>query len=470
MNAQYCIFCKSPLDKSDEHIIPQSVNGTLHSTNLICHNCNSNFFGRHIDPVIKKLLNPLLIALGWENANSLQGEDIDGIQYVVNKGFKSKPVRPIKKEKNFGGQKLISITGDPKNTLKMFQKEAQKLNEQGKTVASYSISEIKDNSPFIRVKWEIEISPELILLMNKIAVEFYALNNLDYSFIEELCKRIRKYDKSLANIIFCNQRNEIRDFESNEVSHIILIQNDSETGHLYAYIEIFNLICCTLILSDNYKGKDVQIQYHQDALTGERFTNPIKLKISITEILSYNFVADNFQYLNNSLASRLRSRDLNEVFKEELNLLMNDLKEKEQKGEIKKEDLEKTYIEQSAELIAHLTVYHYPYQIEDQNDEDNDDYNYIHSNFRKEIVDEFCKEYNQLFGKKINTKEGVFTIVDFYHQPLIVKKDKELITLFFILVNELTGDKKYIKVKTIIDSFIEAIKQLQAGTTEGEKI
>lgn len=461
MDAPFCIFCKSPLDNSDEHIIPQSVNGTLHSTNLICHDCNSNFFGRKVDPVIKKLLNPLLVVLGWENASSLQGKDIDGGQYVISKGVKARPVRPVKEEKDFGKGKLISIKGDPKNTLKMFQKEAQKFKEQGKVLAGYSISEVKDSSPFIRAKWEIEISPELILLMNKIAVEFYAFNNLDYSVIEELCQRVRGYDKTLSNAIFCNQKNEIRDFDGDEVSHLILIENDAATGHLYAYIEIFNLICCTLILSENYKGEDILIQYHQDALTGERFTDKVKLKMSITDILSYSFTADNFQYLNNSLASRLRSRDFNKVFKEQLGLLMDDLKEKEKKGEIKKEDFEKTYIEQSAELIAHLTVYHYPYILEDQNDEDNDDYNYIHSNFRKEIVDEFCKEHNQLLGKKIKTKEGIFTIADFYQQSHIVKKDKELITLFFILVNDQTGDKKYIKVKTIIDIFIEAIKQLQ---------
>lgn len=43
----------------------------------------------------------------------------------------------------------------------MFQKEAQKLKEQGKILIGYNISEVKDSSPFIRAKWEIEISPDL---------------------------------------------------------------------------------------------------------------------------------------------------------------------------------------------------------------------------------------------------------------------------------------------------------------------
>ena len=78
MKREYCIFCKSLLDNSDEHIIPQSLNGTLHSRELICHQCNSNFFGLKIDPIIKNLLNPLLIILGWENARPIRAEDQDG--------------------------------------------------------------------------------------------------------------------------------------------------------------------------------------------------------------------------------------------------------------------------------------------------------------------------------------------------------------------------------------------------------
>lgn len=187
--------------------------------------------------------------------------------------------------------------------------------------------------------------------------------------------------------------------------------------------------------------------------------------MSLNEILHYKFETNNFQYLNNLLSSRLRSRDFKNEFNEQLGLLLEELKEKEKKGEINKEDFESIYIEQSTELIAYLSIYDYPYIMEDQNDEDNDDYNYIHSNFRKEIVEQFCNEYNHLLSKKIKTKEGIFTIEDFYQQTITVKKDKELISLYFVLVNDSTGDKKYIKVKTIIDIFINAIKQLQESTT-----
>ena len=56
-----CLFCKNPLDGSDEHIIPDSLNGRIHSKKIICYNCNSNVFGKKIDPVGKEFFDYLLL-------------------------------------------------------------------------------------------------------------------------------------------------------------------------------------------------------------------------------------------------------------------------------------------------------------------------------------------------------------------------------------------------------------------------
>ncbi|RYZ18782.1 MAG: hypothetical protein EOO10_25255 [Chitinophagaceae bacterium] len=48
-----CIFCSNPLDGSDEHIIPDSLNGRLHSKGIICSDCNQHF-GEKLDPVLKE--------------------------------------------------------------------------------------------------------------------------------------------------------------------------------------------------------------------------------------------------------------------------------------------------------------------------------------------------------------------------------------------------------------------------------
>ncbi|WP_367182322.1 HNH endonuclease [uncultured Aquimarina sp.] len=54
-----CFFCTNDLDNSDEHIILNSLNGKLHSKEIICSECN-NFFGAKLDSVAKDFFNPIL--------------------------------------------------------------------------------------------------------------------------------------------------------------------------------------------------------------------------------------------------------------------------------------------------------------------------------------------------------------------------------------------------------------------------
>jgi hypothetical protein len=460
MEREFCIFCEAPLDNSDEHIIPQSINGTLHSRDLICHECNSKFFGQKIDPVIKQLLNPLLLMLGWENANSIKAEDIRGNEYIIGKGIEIKPIRPEKDIKVQGSQTRIRITGDVKNTLRMFEKESNKLKDTGKVLVKANIKEVKDSSPFIRAKWEIKSSIELVLLLNKIALEFYSFHKFNYKIVESLCKRVRAYDKTLNNVKFCNFQNEVRDVPGDEISHLIYLQSNPESKILYCYIELFNLICCAVVLDENYQGETISVFYHQDALTGERFQSPISLKMPISTILTYKPEDDGFQHLNNFLTSRIRSRDFTKIFQDELNNIMTELKSRLEKGELTEGEFDQVYIDEAAKMFAELTVYHFPYIIEDQDDEENDDYNYVQSNFRKEIVDDFIQEHKELVGKKLKTKDGIWTIDSFHKQSTIVKINKELITLYCKLVEEQSGEVKYIKVKTIINLIVQAIEAM----------
>ncbi|RZK08542.1 MAG: hypothetical protein EOO46_14185 [Flavobacterium sp.] len=460
MKRELCIFCETSLDNSDEHIIPQSINGTLHSKEIICHQCNSTFFGQKVDPVIKKLLNPVLLMIGWENASALKAEDIEGKEFTVGKGIQVRPIRPEKTITNKGGQTRISVTGDVKNTLRMFEKEAKKLKDVGKVMVHAQLKEVKNSSPFIRAKWKIEASIELLLLMNKIAVEFYSFNDLEYSVIHNLCKRIRNFDSTLNNVKFCNFQSEVREVVGNEVSHLIILKSDLENKKLLCYIELFNLLCCAVVIDDKYEGEDILFFYHQDALTGERFQDLPEFKMPWIDILNYQPNDDGFQFLHNALVDQIRSRDFSKVLDEELGNIMQGLKVELEKGEITEGELEKIYIEEAAKLYAELTVYHFPYIMSDQDDENNDDYNYVQSNFRKEILDDFMKEHSQMLGKKLKTEDGIWTIESFHKQPVVVKKNKELITLYCKLIEEESGEVQYIKVKNIINLIVQALETL----------
>jgi len=453
MNKPLCVFCQLPLDGSDEHIIPQSLNGRLHSKEIICHNCNSNIFGQKVDPIAKQLFNPLMLILGWDNANGVKAEDNKGDEYSINKKLEALPIRPSQELVKKGSARILNVEGDPKNAIKMFGKEAKKIIAEGKVLKDLKVTEFSGDST-LKTKWEIKGSDELNLLLNKIAIEFYSYHKFDSTSILSLSRKIISLENNIGNVKLCNQQNEVRDFDENEVSHLIVLKGNKQSGKLYCYIELFNLICAVVTLTDEYEGDDIDNFYHQDAISGERFTNPVNLKMSLPEILAYNFDENDFHYQTNYLFERIRSRELSKVLATELPKIYEDVKARVEKGEVDKSNLEATYIDESAKLLAQLTVFDFPYILTDQPDEENDDYNWIHSNFRESIVDQTIHEYSDLIGKRIQIGKDIFVITDFLKQPRIVKINKKLVTLFVVLRSEGTSATRYLKIKDLIDGLI----------------
>jgi HNH endonuclease len=164
LNNPNCVFCGYPLDGSDEHIIPNCLNGKLHSKNIICQKCNIKF-GKILDPHTKEMFNPILLALGLENARSVYSEDPDGRKYLFD-GEKSEILtKPHENRIKIGGFTYITVRGNPKYVKKYFKKRAEELLELEYTSLKYDYREITNPSPLIGFEHKIEITPKLILVL-----------------------------------------------------------------------------------------------------------------------------------------------------------------------------------------------------------------------------------------------------------------------------------------------------------------
>lgn len=458
-STKICIFCDNPLDKSDEHIIPQSINGRLHSTEIICANCNY-YFGRKIDPIIKKVFNPLILILGWENANAMNFESTDGNEYVRDAKGKTRLLRPIKSETAWAKGTIINIKGDEKNAIKMFEKISKNLEKEGRIGLGHHIEFTTKETPYLRSKWEIAPSPELILFLNKVAAEFYGFNKLDIKIIKDLCYRIRNSDTSINNIVFCNFDNGIREFEDSEFSHVIYLK--SEEGKLFCYLEFFNILCSICILDENYTGKEVDYQYCQDVITGDKIDKKIELKRGINDILQNNPKKLDFEYLINYSSERMKTRQALSLLDERLSELIKELESRKDKENLSDEEYSKIYLDRSGEIIARMAVYEFPYTIDlDENIpiEEDDDFNYFHSNFKVEKVNDFCSVHEHLIGKHVRASGHEYIIDSFYKLPIIVKKNKELITLYFKLIDIKDDEAQYIKVSDFISLIVQSLKK-----------
>ncbi|MEJ0080848.1 MAG: hypothetical protein WDM78_07830 [Puia sp.] len=251
--------------------------------------------------------------------------------------------------------------------------------------------------------------------------------------------------EQLGNVMLCNFGNEIRDFENEEVSHLIYVEGNKEQKTIYAYIELMNVICAIVTLSRNYTGNDYKQIYYQDMLTGKSLTREVILKKSLHQIFDLAAANDNFENLTNYLAERIRSREFHHVLSHNLKLIMDDLNKYSEKNEITEKERAEIYLKSSTDLIAWLAIFHFPYVIEDEQFE-TDEFNFIQSNFREEKVEQFIEQSKHWIGKKIISNDEEYTVDSFYQQLITFRRNLKLTKIFFVLKSITSERKKYVPV------------------------
>jgi hypothetical protein len=450
-NISNCIFCNNPLDNSDEHIIPDCLNGRLRSTKLICHTCNTKKFGRELDPIVKQLFNTTLLVLGLKNANSVHSEDPEGTKYLYRKTGEVSHIKPELTEVKKDGKTYIIVDGDKKNAVKYFAKHTAELLKMGYKPLKFDVTEINGSAPPLRIESNFEITKEIILELNKIAIEFYAHSGLELSQVKHISERVNALDTELNNVIFCNREGEIRTIGQQEISHLIVLRTN-KNGTLYCYIELFNIICAYIKLYDNC-DKTINYIYHQDAITGEQFANNVTLNLE-AEPANKNDT-ESFELLINAVFDRLRERNFFSITNE----IYSDIKIKTEKevkdGSIAENDFAETYINRCCEALAQLSVHDFPYMIEDFKDEENHELNYIHSNLQDTQFDKFCELNQHIIGLKVNfPDEGEYFLDSFHKRPFLKRNGITLVKVYCILTHSETKKKKYLPYRDFFEGLV----------------
>lgn len=445
-----CIFCRNNLNGSDEHIIPQSLNGKLHSKDLICTSCN-NKFGANIDYILKDIFNPLLHMCGFKNASPKILQDPDGRKYKMNKGGKIHPIRPILKAYKQGGKLHVNISGERKSTFKMLERTKSKFAKAGIKELSHEILENALPVPPLSYEYKIEVSPLLILALKKIAIEFYAYCGLDIALIQPLINEVSLHAPNMDNVYFGGWHEGVRGIENGEVSHLLILHNDIQSGTLYCYIELFNVICCAIPLTNSYTGKDIAYYYHQDAISSEKKYTPIQLDLGKIIQKTSQYSSGNFSILIGCFIERLEEYKLKKAIEDIISDVRTNVMIEAEKGLIDKELIQDVILERSLPIIAKATIYEFPYLIEDFKDESNNALNFIHSNMSEENYMVFCKANEPLLGVQLYiNKLPTYTIESFHKSPYRTINSIKLFSVSVVIKHLGTEEKLYIPHRDFI--------------------
>jgi hypothetical protein len=420
------------------------LNGRLSSTNLICSACNGKF-GDALEPEIKKFFKTIQFILYDGEIGKLKGKDLDGREILMSSASKIEITgKPQSSFNNVGNFSILNVSGNKKDAEKFFEKRKDELESKGYKLIETILEEVKEKAPTLNLNEEQEITPQIILEFNKIAVEFYAYKEYNLDLIKPITNSISEMNMALNNVVFCNFDEEIRKFRAKEISHLIVLKTNKK-AELICYIELYNVICASIKLATNF-SQDIEEVYYQDALTGQIINE--KFSPNLDTIYNKEDLFYSFENLTNKLFNRKQERSFDTRLNEGLKFIL-----KEVKDEFNDEEkINQEYLKRSCEYISYLTNYEFPYIREDLQPNEIEELNYIHSNIWSEKFQIFIESNANLIGLNFNEGNELYTLIEFVKQPCLEKR--ELVKVYGKLINPVTQDMKHIPYRVIFDSIV----------------
>lgn len=123
-------------------------------------------------------------------------------------------------------------------------------------------------------------SPGYFRAIAKICLNYYLTKGYAKQYCDTIKAYIRGENTEPGLFYYAPGNSTIHDLAENEVSHIVHLFGNKESGVLYAYIELFNMQNLIIIFSMDYDGKDIDVTYCRDVITNEELSKKISLELT----------------------------------------------------------------------------------------------------------------------------------------------------------------------------------------------
>ena len=291
-----CYLCGeiiTELNKSAEHILPNSIGGKLKSTQVICCECNDTC-GKQLDVVLSQVGNIFASRMNIKrDRGSVPNltaviEDSDE-KVIVEPGWKTRRINPIiEHEKD-----KVSITvGTRKRLMQEMAHIEKEFKKDGINFKTTEPIRIVDKNPSQNITFNVSVNKDFFLRsVAKIIASFYVFKTKGSSNVRDIGKFIKDGSDNIY-IWFLNLFLNDKFFKE-EKNHIITITGSTEEKILYGYFELFGLFGMICILDYHYQGKDVQMSYIFDPVKSKKNDLNIKFQISKEQIIDFIKVKPN---------------------------------------------------------------------------------------------------------------------------------------------------------------------------------
>lgn len=300
-------------NRSEEHIINNSLGGITTSDQLICRDCNSRF-GDTIDAELAGQLGTFVKLLDVTRARDSKTKIVleaeDGEKKTVGKALKPHHVLILE----FPDGKTVEIAAET-------EEEFEKLKEK-------KIKELEKKYPktkyeeFIKqpTKKKFHIPNKNTRKAGEVgfggldyfrAIGKIALNYALYSGVpQDQCSHLIDFvngtneDTGIINYYYPDHY-RVHDLSDSEVSHILHVIGDDKNRILFVYVELLNFQNFIVVVNDDYHGPNYEQSYCLNVVSGEELEKTIKIKLLRHHIEVIHLFSQQHRGRGNQLLTRL---------------------------------------------------------------------------------------------------------------------------------------------------------------------
>lgn len=320
---------------SDEHIILNGLGGHLHSTKLICPKCN-NSMGSSSDKKLAETFRLLVTMLDIPRQNGENPVIRTGREYNYNVAPKGRlvPKKPeVEKHTLEDGRTMFEVRArseqEARNIAASISKKHPSVDVEevmnGMKHAEKQVSE--------KITFDCTINgPEIFPSIAKTAVEFYLFKGGEAEQIKHWIPVLRE-EKPCSDVFYFYPSERIFPFpkEDGKIMHILHVCGDTDERILYAYVSLFDVLQCLVVLNYDYFGMPLSFNYAYNVLdkknenleAGYRLTRKMIEKASRPDKTSLDALAESYKLVMWKAVRRMTKEYMSECIDKAITQTMN---------------------------------------------------------------------------------------------------------------------------------------------------
>ncbi|MGB7062060.1 MAG: HNH endonuclease [Candidatus Zixiibacteriota bacterium] len=266
-----CLICEANLNlsnQSEEHIIPNSLGGTLTSTALICRSCNSRF-GSDCDA---KLAEDLKLFANFLNIKRDRGvaptlkAKAPSSEYLIRPGGKPEIVKPIIEIDHSKKGDIIHIEARDMNQARQILEGMKRKYPEIDVDKALSEAEHRREylDEFVKLNFVFRGRDSLRAIV-KMAFFYLKYKRPELSFDKAHIVSFLKHESDFREVCLFFPDLEIVVNPHKTVCHSIIVKSYPSEKTLVAFVELYNVLSFVVELSHNFIG-DIEETYTYDIL------------------------------------------------------------------------------------------------------------------------------------------------------------------------------------------------------------